>query len=69
MDNDHGMDLTFSVNPRPATHDPLPPAAADRLPLDFTVEPNGTAAEDVSNHEDTPAGNIAFLARFALGGY
>ncbi len=69
MDRDQHMELTFAVHPRPAESDPLPPAAADHLLTGFSPETDGTAAEDVSHHDDTVPGDLAFLTRYALGRY
>lgn len=72
MQNTHqeqGAEITFAVHPRPAVLDAAHPDHDD-LPLRLVAPPPvGTAPEDVSRHPDTPAGDIAFLARFAFGGY
>lgn len=74
MHREHGTEITFAVHPRPvavpaATCDAPPSSLAGRFPPGSAPAPRGTAAEDVSRHRDTPAGDLAFLARFAFGRY
>lgn len=76
MHREHGTEITFAVHPRPvafgASDAPAPAQAGHvptNLPPGFAAAPRGTAAEDVSRHRDTPAGDLAFLARFAFGRY
>ncbi len=69
MHREHGTEITFAVHPRPVAPDAPAPTQAGRFPPGFVLAPRGTAAEDVRRHRDTPAGDLAFLARFAFGRY
>ena len=69
MQRDHGAETTSAVHSRPPIAGLPTPAHPGRLPPRFSAAPRGTAAEDVSGHRDTPAGDLAFLARFAFGRY
>ena len=69
MQRDQGAEITFTVRPRPAVADIVRPLQAGPLAPRPDRAPDGTAPEDVTRHADTPIGDIAFLARFAFGGY